>query len=107
MKSLLNFALAFVTLFTIAHAKRPEKIYGVNLGNWLVFEPWMAEREWKSMGGQSCSDCSICIRSEWQVAFSAVYAWTLLIGFQGSQQGFPQHRGHPLQETLGNLVHTV
>lgn len=65
MLSLFNYALAFVTLFTCTIAKRPEKVYGVNLGTWLVFEPWMAEQEWKDMGGQMCSDCSTCIRSEW------------------------------------------
>jgi len=67
MHSLLALASAIVTLFITTHAKSTEKIYGVNLGNWLVFEPWMAEQEWKNMGGQQCDDCSSCIRSEWSL----------------------------------------
>jgi aryl-phospho-beta-D-glucosidase BglC (GH1 family) len=47
-----------------------DKIYGVNIGNWLIFEPWMAPGEWKSMGGEYCGDCSKCIQSEWQLANS-------------------------------------
>ncbi|TDL26693.1 glycoside hydrolase family 5 protein [Rickenella mellea] len=47
------------------------KIYGVNLGSWLVLEPWMVPNEWLSMGGQSCSDCSTCIASEF--AFAKAY----------------------------------
>jgi len=67
MRSLLTLASALVALFTTALAGKPDKIYGVNIGNWLVFEPWMAEQEWKNMGGQNCSDCSTCIRSEWSL----------------------------------------
>jgi hypothetical protein len=48
------------------------KIYGVNIGNWLVFEPWMAEQRWKNMGGQQCNDCAACIRSEWSVFATAL-----------------------------------
>jgi len=56
----------FLAGLRLASAGFPNgKIYGVNLGNWLVFEPWMAEQEWKDMGGEQCSDCSTCIRSEW------------------------------------------
>ncbi|CCM02655.1 uncharacterized protein FIBRA_04759 [Fibroporia radiculosa] len=43
----------------------PDKIYGVNIGGWLVLEPWMLPAEWTAMGGQICSDCSECIMSEW------------------------------------------
>jgi hypothetical protein len=39
------------------------KIYGVNIGGWLVLEPWMLRA---SMGGETCGDCS-CISSEWQL----------------------------------------
>ncbi|KAL1718108.1 glycoside hydrolase superfamily [Schizophyllum commune] len=46
-------------------------VYGVNLGSWLVLEPWMLPQEWLDMGGQDCSDCSQCIRSEF--AFVKAY----------------------------------
>ncbi|VDC00954.1 unnamed protein product [Peniophora sp. CBMAI 1063] len=48
-----------------------EKIYGVNLGSWLVLEPWMLPAEWKAMGGQTCDDCSQCIATEG--AFAKAY----------------------------------
>ena len=63
-----------------AHAVLPSKIYGVNLGSWLVLEPWMLPAggygpvralcllmtcaEWLAMGGEQCGDCSQCIASE-------------------------------------------
>lgn len=46
----------------------PKKIYGVNLGSWLLIEPWMIPREWAAMGGQTCDDCSKCIASEFEFA---------------------------------------
>ncbi|KAK1217379.1 hypothetical protein PQX77_019979 [Marasmius sp. AFHP31] len=46
----------------------PEKIYGVNLGSWLVLEPWMLPREWEAMGGENCDPCTLCIRSEFDLA---------------------------------------
>ncbi|KAL1677078.1 glycoside hydrolase superfamily [Schizophyllum commune] len=46
-------------------------VYGVNLGSWLVLEPWMLPQEWLDMGGQDCLDCSQCIRSEF--AFVKAY----------------------------------
>lgn len=49
----------------------PSKIYGVNIGGWLVLEPWMLPAEWEAMGGQICSDCSQCIGSEW--AYTKAY----------------------------------
>jgi hypothetical protein len=42
----------------------PSKVYGVNIGNWLIFEPWMAESEWATMGGGNCSNCTQCIATE-------------------------------------------
>lgn len=90
----LSLFLAAYLVLPLVHAAKPGfpngKIYGVNLGNWLVFEPWMAEQEWKNMGGQKCDDCSTCIRSEWRVLhlFSNVL---LLILTQGIDQGFPTH----------------
>ncbi|KZT39279.1 family 5 hypothetical beta glucosidase from glycoside dehydrogenase [Sistotremastrum suecicum HHB10207 ss-3] len=64
--TLLIAALFSVLSFSRVSASFPDqKIYGVNIGSWLVFEPWMAEQEWKEMGGEQCDDCSLCIRSEW------------------------------------------
>ncbi|OAX32094.1 glycoside hydrolase, partial [Rhizopogon vinicolor AM-OR11-026] len=41
------------------------KIYGVNLGSWLVLEPWMLPQAWLKMGGQSCAAaCATCIATE-------------------------------------------
>ncbi|KAE9386983.1 family 5 hypothetical beta glucosidase from glycoside dehydrogenase [Gymnopus androsaceus JB14] len=49
-------------------ASMPEKIYGVNLGSWLVLESWMLPQEWLDMGGESCADCSTCIATEFTFA---------------------------------------
>ncbi|KAJ7708852.1 glycoside hydrolase family 5 protein [Mycena rosella] len=46
----------------------PSKIYGVNLGSWLVLESWMLPQEWLNMGGQINCDCSTCIGSEFALA---------------------------------------
>lgn len=45
-----------------AHGKRaaglPNKIRGVNLGGWLVSEPWLMRNEWTQViGCPACSDC--------------------------------------------------
>ncbi|KIM44396.1 glycoside hydrolase family 5 protein [Hebeloma cylindrosporum] len=53
----------------------PDKIYGVNIGSWLVVEPWMLPAEWESMGGEMCYDCSKCISSEF--AFAQAYPTTV------------------------------
>ncbi|KAJ8092784.1 hypothetical protein PM082_023612 [Marasmius tenuissimus] len=50
---------------TVVNAQ-PEKLYGVNLGSWLLIEPWMLPGEWLSMGGENCLNCSDCIRSEFE-----------------------------------------
>ncbi|KAI0630906.1 glycoside hydrolase family 5 protein [Trametes polyzona] len=47
-----------------ATAAIPDKVYGVNLGSWLVLEPWMLPAEWTAMGGEICDTCSDCIMSE-------------------------------------------
>ncbi|KAH7890979.1 glycoside hydrolase family 5 protein [Phlebopus sp. FC_14] len=58
----LSFSLAF---FTQVLAGSPaSKIYGVNLGSWLVLESWMLPQGWLDMGGQLCADCSTCISTE-------------------------------------------
>ncbi|KAH9968445.1 glycoside hydrolase superfamily [Lactifluus volemus] len=70
---LLFFFLGFLKS-TIVFAEA--KIYGVNLGSWLVLEPWMVPEEWTRMGGQLCQkDCSACICSEF--AFAAAYPDTV------------------------------
>ncbi|KAK7031540.1 glycoside hydrolase family 5 protein [Favolaschia claudopus] len=53
----------------------PGKIYGVNLGSWLVLESWMLPQEWLDMGGEQCSDCSSCIATEF--AFAKAYPHTV------------------------------
>ncbi|CAE6350666.1 unnamed protein product [Rhizoctonia solani] len=44
-----------------------DKVYGVNLGGWLLSEPWMNPKEWLSMGGEQCDDCSTCAASEFSL----------------------------------------
>ncbi|KAH8104124.1 glycoside hydrolase family 5 protein [Cristinia sonorae] len=57
----------FVSLQT-AVAGIPGKIYGVNLGSWLVLEAWMLPQEWLDMGGERCDDCSTCVATEFAFA---------------------------------------
>ncbi|KAF6753558.1 glycoside hydrolase family 5 protein [Ephemerocybe angulata] len=64
--SFLSFFLA--TLATVKAASLPSKIYGVNLGSWLLIEPWMLPQEWLDMGGEQCNDCYACIASEFMFA---------------------------------------
>ncbi|KAF5379499.1 hypothetical protein D9615_006486 [Tricholomella constricta] len=65
--ALLGFALSSLSLSGVK-AGFPTKIYGVNLGSWLLIEPWMLPAEWLAMGGQECRDCSKCIASEFAFA---------------------------------------
>ncbi|KZW01212.1 glycoside hydrolase [Exidia glandulosa HHB12029] len=59
----------FLSTALAAQVQLPvKKVYGVNLGNWLVSEPWMSPNEWLDMGGEDCDDCSTCIRSEFALA---------------------------------------
>ncbi|KII86046.1 glycoside hydrolase family 5 protein [Plicaturopsis crispa FD-325 SS-3] len=58
-----------------AAASLPDKIYGVNLGSWLVLESWMLPQEWLDMGGEKCKDCSECIATEF--AFAEAYPDTV------------------------------
>jgi aryl-phospho-beta-D-glucosidase BglC (GH1 family) len=61
-----------------AHALPSWKIRGVNLGGWLISEPWMMEGEWSDMGcsGQ-CSEFD-CVnhlgQAQADTAFNAHYA---------------------------------
>ncbi|KAJ3551313.1 hypothetical protein NM688_g4777 [Phlebia brevispora] len=64
-----------VSLLPVVRAGMPDKIYGVNLGSWLVLESWMLPAEWEAMGGESCSDCSTCIATEF--AFAQAYPKTV------------------------------
>ncbi|KAF8521576.1 glycoside hydrolase family 5 protein [Hysterangium stoloniferum] len=46
------------------------KIYGVNLGSWLLLEPWMLPNEWVKMGGETCFEtggCTTCVASEFDL----------------------------------------
>ncbi|KAF8512338.1 glycoside hydrolase superfamily [Gautieria morchelliformis] len=47
-----------------------DKVYGVNLGSWLVLEPWMLPNEWARMGGDLCflnGSCADCAASEFDL----------------------------------------
>ncbi|KIY63331.1 glycoside hydrolase family 5 protein [Cylindrobasidium torrendii FP15055 ss-10] len=58
------FTLSLTVIPSILAKSLPEKVYGVNIGSWLVLEPWMLPKEWASMGGEMCDDCTKCIMSE-------------------------------------------
>ncbi|KAL0959245.1 hypothetical protein HGRIS_014518 [Hohenbuehelia grisea] len=73
--SLFTLTLSLFLGFQFVHAGLPDKIYGVNLGSWLLIEPWMMPAEWISMGGEICNDCSKCIQSEY--AFAEKYPDTV------------------------------
>jgi len=64
LTSWLFFVFASFLSLRGVRAGLPSKIFGVNLGSWLIVEPWMLPDEWIAMGGEDCSDCSTCIRSE-------------------------------------------
>ncbi|KAJ6581032.1 glycoside hydrolase family 5 protein [Mycena capillaripes] len=63
--------LSFLLPAVLGASGFPSKIYGVNLGSWLVLESWMLAQEWLDMGGEQCSECSTCIASEF--AFAEAY----------------------------------
>ncbi|CUA70591.1 Glucan endo-1,6-beta-glucosidase B [Rhizoctonia solani] len=62
-----------------------DKVYGVNLGGWLITEPWMLPKEWvNKMGGETCdSDCSTCAASEFDLVRK--------IGQEKADQVFAEH----------------
>ncbi|QRV95252.1 Cellulase (glycosyl hydrolase family 5 protein) [Ceratobasidium sp. AG-Ba] len=60
-----------------------DKVYGVNIGSWLLSEPWMFPNEWQSMGGEVCNDCSQCAASE--------FALTKKLGQEQADKVFAQH----------------
>ncbi|KAF2444221.1 glycoside hydrolase family 5 protein [Karstenula rhodostoma CBS 690.94] len=72
-----------------AHAKRvaalPSKIRGVNLGGWLVSEPWLMKKEWTQVIG--CPDCSDCNNGGKCSEFDCVSA----IGQSAADAGFNKH----------------
>lgn len=58
-----------VKFFSISPAfKVPKNIRGVNLGSWLLIEPWMIPEEWQKIGGENSCDCKVCIGSEFNFA---------------------------------------
>ncbi|KAH9166732.1 family 5 hypothetical beta glucosidase from glycoside dehydrogenase [Lactarius sanguifluus] len=71
------------------------KIYGVNLGSWLLLEPWMLPEEWKAMGGELCDKCSTCIASEFALVaadpdnadkkFAGHWYRCFLVGFSATE----------------------
>ncbi|KAF5316798.1 hypothetical protein D9619_006733 [Psilocybe cf. subviscida] len=69
--ALLSYLSFLAASSVVVHAGLPSKIYGVNLGSWLVLESWMLPQEWVNMGGQQCDDCSQCIATEF--AFAQAY----------------------------------
>ncbi|KAG9313184.1 glycoside hydrolase family 5 protein [Chiua virens] len=76
MRALLLALSLSSALFSLVHAGLPDfKIYGVNLGSWLVLEAWMLPQEWLNMGGQICSNCEDCIATEF--AFAKAYPDTV------------------------------
>ncbi|KAF5371728.1 hypothetical protein D9758_003402 [Tetrapyrgos nigripes] len=76
MRSVFSVAagLSCLSLAT-ATAIIPDKIYGVNLGSWLLLESWMLPGEWLQMGGEQCNPCSSCIATEF--AFAQAYPDTV------------------------------
>ncbi|KII86072.1 glycoside hydrolase family 5 protein [Plicaturopsis crispa FD-325 SS-3] len=68
MQSLV-YLLAVLLACSIGHvsgAALPDKVYGVNLGSWLIVESWMQPQEWHNMGGETCTGtCSGCISTEY------------------------------------------
>ncbi|KIJ30723.1 glycoside hydrolase family 5 protein [Sphaerobolus stellatus SS14] len=69
--SLVFFALATAVRVNSGSSGLPvDKVYGVNLGSWLVLEPWMLPNEWVSMGGDTCFEtgsCADCAASEFDL----------------------------------------
>jgi aryl-phospho-beta-D-glucosidase BglC (GH1 family) len=61
-----------------AHPLPDWKIRGVNLGGWLISEPWMMGNEWKSMGCSGSGsefDCVLSLgQSKADTAFNTHYA---------------------------------
>jgi hypothetical protein len=82
MQLLILLLSAFAFFRATVAGAAPDKIYGVNLGSWLLLEPWMLPEEWQAMGGQICEDCSTCIASEF--ALVAAYPDT-------ADETFAQH----------------
>jgi len=68
---LLTLSVLAAALLLVEAAGFPPKIYGLNLGSWLVLEPWMLPEGWIAMGGQICDNCADCISSE--SAFAKAY----------------------------------
>ncbi|KAK0482736.1 glycoside hydrolase family 5 protein [Armillaria novae-zelandiae] len=65
----------FFLLSPLVQAGLPDKVYGVNIGSWLLLESWMLPEEWTRMGGELCDDCTQCISAEFE--FSRAYPDTV------------------------------
>lgn len=69
MKGFVALAASLLALASSAFAgQQPDKIYGVNLGSWLLLESWMLPAEWVAMGGEICANCADCISTEFALA---------------------------------------
>jgi len=103
--TLLSYLSVLLTCIIAANALSglPEKIYGTNLGSWLLVEPWMLPAEWRSMGGEDCSDCSKCIRSEF--AFAKAYPTTVDATFMKHWQSWFTQKD--VDELKANGINTV
>jgi len=72
---MLLFAAVFLTSLGATHVFASgslpvSKVYGVNLGSWLLLEPWMLPNEWVNMGGETCFEtgpCNTCVASEFDL----------------------------------------
>ncbi|EPT01117.1 hypothetical protein FOMPIDRAFT_70674 [Fomitopsis schrenkii] len=65
MHSLLGLTALLASARAVLAGSLPDKIYGVNIGGWLVLEPWMLPGEWAEMGGSICDVCATCVMTEW------------------------------------------
>ncbi|SJL16057.1 uncharacterized protein ARMOST_19572 [Armillaria ostoyae] len=82
--------LFYVSLFFLlsisVQAGLPDKIYGVNLGSWLLLESWMLPEEWTRMGGELCDDCTQCISAELYKLFSFVVSTSVGLTYHSASE---------------------
>ncbi|EUC58895.1 glycoside hydrolase family 5 protein [Rhizoctonia solani AG-3 Rhs1AP] len=82
---LVGTGLLGATTVTAARNGLPvDKVYGVNIGGWLVAESWMFPKEWAKIGGETCdNDCSSCAASEFDLVRK--------LGQEKADQVFTEH----------------
>ncbi|KAH9169471.1 glycoside hydrolase family 5 protein [Lactarius sanguifluus] len=95
MRLLILLLLVFTFFRATVASAGLSKIYGVNLGSWLLLEPWMLPEEWKAMGGELCDKCSTCIASEFALVaadpdnadkkFAGHWYRCFLVGFSATE----------------------